>query len=278
MSEGGVLPARALVKLGGNAITGPGLAAVAHDIAALVKGGTEVVVVHGGGPQTSALQEQLGQTPRQIAGRRVTDEAALDVLKMVVGGKLNIDTCAALVRAGARPIGLSGASSLVLEAKRRPPALLRGGPPDAVDLGLVGDVIHVDVTLLRLLMGNGHVPVLACIGADADGQCFNINADTVANRVAEQLAVDALVLVSDIPGVLRDVSDPTSRIARLTEAEAQAAIDGGAVTRGMIPKLEEAFSAIRCGVGRVHIVGSLREGDLARELAAPGSLGTAVVP
>ncbi len=278
MNEREDLPARALVKLGGNAVAGPGLAAIAHDIAALAKRGTELVVVHGGGPQTSALQERLGQTPRQIAGRRVTDEAALDVLKMVVGGKLNIDTCAALVRAGARPIGLSGASSLVLEATRRPPAILRGGPPEPVDLGLVGDVVNVDVALLALLMRSGHVPVLACIGADAAGQCFNINADTVANRVAERLAVDALVLVSDIAGVLRDVSDPASRIARLTEAEAHAAIDTGAVTKGMIPKLEEAFSAIRAGVGRVHIVGSLREGELARELASPGSLGTALVP
>ncbi|MSP26663.1 MAG: acetylglutamate kinase [Myxococcales bacterium] len=267
-----------LIKLGGNAIAGAELAVVARDLAALHRGGAQLVVVHGGGPQTSALQTQLGQIPRQIAGRRVTDEAALDVLKMVVGGKLNIDACAALVHAGARPIGLHGASSLVIEAQRRPPAILRGGPAEPVDLGLVGDVVGVDVSLLRLLMHANHIPVLACIGASSDGQCFNINADVVANRVAVALNVDALVLVSDIPGVLRDVNNPASRIARMTEAEANAAIDGGLITKGMLPKLEEAFAAIRAGVGRVHIVGSLTEGALARELESPGSVGTALLP
>jgi acetylglutamate kinase len=270
-------PRTMVVKLGGNAIDGAGLTAVAHDLAELAHQGERVVVVHGGGPQTSALQEQLGQTPRKIAGRRVTNEAALDAIKMMVGGKLNIDTCAALCAAGVKPVGLHGASALTIEAVRRPPAVLRGGPPEPVDLGLVGDVVAVNRELIALLQSGGFVPVIACLGADASGAVYNINADVVANQVAVLLGASALVLVSDTRGVLRDVADPQSRIARLTEDEAIAAIDGGAITAGMIPKIEEAFAAIRAGVGRVHIVGCIGEGDIAREMAQPGSVGTVLL-
>lgn len=265
-----------VVKLGGNAIEGPGLRAVARDIAEIARAGEKVVIVHGGGPQTSALQEKLGQLPLKIAGRRVTDEAALDALKMAVGGKLNIDTCAALLAAGARPIGLHGASSRVIEASRRPPAILRGGPAEPVDLGLVGDVTDINKDLIELLHREGYVPVLACIGADKDGTVYNINADVVANQLAIMLEVDALVLVSDTPGLLRDVKDSSSRITRIDEHEAMAMVDSGVITAGMIPKVEEAFAALRAGVGRVHIVGNVGGGDLCRELAEPGSVGTAL--
>ena len=117
--------------------------------------------------------------------------------------------------------------------------------------------------------------MIACIGASKDGEIFNINADVVANEVAIALGAEALVLVSDIPGLLRDVRDPSSRIARIGETEAMQLIDDGVITAGMIPKVEEAFAAVRAGVGRVHIVGCIGEGDLSRELASPGSVGTA---
>lgn len=267
-----------VVKLGGNAIEGAGLTAVASDLAAWQRRGERIVVVHGGGPQTSALQEKLGQTPHKIAGRRITDEAALDAVKMMVGGKLNIDTCAAFVAAGAKPVGLHGASALCVEARRRPPQILRGGPPEPVDLGLVGDVVGINRALVELLTGAGCMPVIACIGAGRDGAIYNINADVVANEVAVGLGAAALVMVSDTRGVLRDVADPQTRIARFARAEALAAIDSGAIRGGMIPKIEEAFAAIGAGVGRVHIVGQLGPGELGRELEAPGSVGTVLVP
>jgi acetylglutamate kinase len=266
-----------LVKLGGNAIDGDGLRAVARDLAELARGGEQIVVVHGGGPQTSALQHKLGQTPRKVAGRRITDEAALDAIKMVVAGKLNIDTCAALNAQGARPIGLHGASGLAVEARRRPAMAMRGGPAEPVDLGLVGDVVAVNRSLIEALCALGYLPVIACVGASRDGAVYNINADVVANRVAVELGAKALVLVSDTRGVLRDVRDAQSRIARLSERDALRAIDEGIISEGMIPKIEEAFAAIKAGVGRVHIVGCLGQGDLARELADPGSVGTVLV-
>lgn len=270
-------PALSVIKLGGEVVAGASLPAIAGDVAALARDGQRVVMVHGGGPQATRLQERLGQKPVIVAGRRVTDPETLDVMKMVVAGQLNVDLCAALVAAGARPMGMCGPSGLVIEAERRPPRVYAGAGAAPIDLGLVGDVKRVDRALLEMLIAQGLVPVLACLGADRRGQVYNINADIVANRVAADLGADGLYLISDVAGVLRDVKDPASRIARLTVAEGKALIASGVVTKGMIPKLEESFAALGSGVRRIHIVGKLAAGDLAREAAAPGSVGTVLV-
>jgi acetylglutamate kinase len=174
-------------------------------------------------------------------------------------------------------VGLHGASACAVLEKRRPPALVTGGGPDPVDFGFVGDVVGVNSDLLALLGDAGYVPVLACLGADASGAVYNINADAVANQVAIRLVARALVLVTDVPGVLRDVADPSSRIGRMTIAEGKLAIEDGVVTKGMIPKLEESFAAITEGVRAVHVVGRLARGDLARAVTDPGSVGTVLV-
>ncbi len=267
-----------VVKLGGEVIAGPDCAVLTRDIGALVEAGARVVIVHGGGPQATKMQELLGQKPVQIAGRRVTDAEALDVMKMVVAGKLNVDLCAALLAAGALPIGLHGASACVIEAEKRPPRVYMGAGPDPVDLGFVGDVTQVRHELIDLLLSKGYTPVIACLGANRLGQVFNINADIVANRVAAELRADGLILVSDVPGVLRDVNDPTSRIRSITMKEGRALISGGTVTKGMIVKLEESFSALVAGVRRIHVVGKLSPGDLVREARTPGSVGTVLLP
>jgi acetylglutamate kinase len=266
-----------VIKLGGEVVKGPYMAAMAADIAEIAKSGTPVVVVHGGGPQATELQKKLGQTPNIIGGRRVTDADTLDVMKMIVAGKVNVDACAALVAAGAKPVGLHGASANTVLAVRRPPKVITGGGPDPVDFGFVGDVVGVNAELIALLTKNGYVPVLACLGADERGGIYNINADAVANQVAIRLDAQGLVLVTDVPGVLRDVSDPTSRIGRLTVAEGTKAIDDGIITKGMIPKVEESFAALAQGVKAVHIVGKLSRGDLARAVRDPGSVGTVLV-
>ncbi len=261
-----------VVKLGGEVVGSAALRVVAKDLAELARH-ARVVVVHGGGAQATELQNKLGMTPTQVAGRRVTDEATLDVMKMVVAGKLNVDLCAALLAAGALPVGLHGASARVIAASRRPPKVYAGAGTEPVDLGLVGDVDGVGKELLGMLVGAGYLPVLACLGAGPDGVVYNINADTVANRVATELGA-ALFLISDVPGVLRDVQDPSSRIPRLTIAEGRELITSGVVTKGMIPKLEESFAALEGGVRAIHILGRLSPGDLVREGLAPGSIGT----
>jgi len=268
-----------VVKLGGEVVGGPVGAAVAADVAALSAKGDRVIVVHGGGPQATALQKQLGLEPQIVGGRRITDAATLDVMKMAVAGKVNVDLCGQLMGAGARPVGLHGASSGVVRGVKRPPRVVSGGGPDPIDFGLVGDITGFARELLDLLGFAGYVPVLACLAADETGQVLNVNADIVANQLASALEASDLILVTSTAGVLRDVKDPASRLKTLTVAQARAAIADGTVTGGMIPKLEESIAALADGrVGAIHIVGNVAAGDLLRELAEPGSVGTAFKP
>jgi acetylglutamate kinase len=194
-------------------------------------------------------------------------------MKMIVAGKVNVDCCAALRAAGAKSVGLHTA----VQATKRPPKVVSGGGPDPVDFGFVGDVTGVDSDLVAQLTKSGYVPVLACLGTDERGGVFNINADAVANQIAIRLDAQGLVLVTDVPGVLRDVTDPSSRIGKLTVADGKKAIDDGVITKGMIPKVEESFAAIGQGVRAVHVVGKLSRGDLARAVREPGSVGTVLV-
>ncbi|MCK6570390.1 acetylglutamate kinase [Myxococcota bacterium] len=268
-----------LIKIGGEVFLGDELQAVAADTASAVRDGHRVVLVHGGGPQATALQKALGQTPQVVGGRRITDAATLDVMKMVVGGKLNMDLCSALTAAGVRPVGLTGASSQAVAATKRPPRVVSGGGPEPIDFGLVGDITGVNGPLLELLWSAGYVPVVACLAADARGQILNVNADIVANQIGRHLRVDHVVLVTGAPGVLRDIGDPASRLPRLTLAEARAAIADGTVTGGMIPKLEESMAVLEGdGIAMVHIVGKIRPGDIRRAIDEPGSIGTTLVP
>jgi len=266
-----------VIKVGGEVVASPAMATIADGIGEMQRRGDRVLLVHGGGPQATELQERLGQTPNIVAGRRITDAQSLEVIKMAVAGKVNVDACAALVAAGLRPVGLHGASSLAVRATRRPPRVVSGGGPDPIDFGHVGDVTGINQGLFALLIDAGYVPVVACLGADERGRCYNINADAVANHLAVALEAKSLVLVSDVPGVLRDVNDPSSRIARMTIEDGRKAIADGVVTKGMIPKLDESFAAIAQGVRSVHIVGRLGPGQLAREVADPGSVGTVLV-
>lgn len=264
-----------VIKVGGDVVR-DGARNLASEIATL---GERVVVVHGGGPQATALQRALGQTPHVVAGRRVTDEDTLEVMKMAVAGQVNVDLCAALVAGGARPVGLHGASALVLEAQRRPPQVIAGGGDGAIDLGLVGNVIDINRALLELLLEGGFIPVLACLGAGRDGAVYNINADVVACQLAAKLGAARLVLYTATPGVLRDLGDPGSRIPTLSATAARALIAEGVIAGGMIPKVDEALRALDSGrISAIHIVGNLGPGDLSRELSAPGSLGTALTP
>ena len=183
----------AVIKLGGEVVSGPHMGTLAADVAELSDEGTRIIIVHGGGPQATALQKALGQTPNIVAGRRITDAETLDVMKMVVAGKVNVDLCSALLAKGARPVGLHGASSNIIRAKKRAPHIVSGGGPEPIDFGHVGDVVGVNRELLALLSDAGYVPVVACLGADSSGAIFNINADVVANhlvRLARHLSIE----------------------------------------------------------------------------------------
>jgi acetylglutamate kinase len=263
-----------VVKLGGEIVRSSDLPPLARDLVALQKEGHAIVVVHGGGPQVTELQRKLGQEPNIVAGRRVTDAAALEALKMCVAGAINVDLCAALVAAGGAPVGLHGASSLVVRAKKRPPVVVAGGGDKPIDFGCVGDVIGVNEALLGVLIGAGHIPIVACLAADEYGAVYNINADAVASQMARALDAEALVLVTEVGAVLRDHTDASTRIAWLTHADTKQAIADGTIRGGMIPKLTEGFAALDQGVRSVLVVGKLAQGDLARAVRTPGSVGT----
>ena len=242
--------------------------------AAFVAAGVKVAVVHGGGPQATDLQTRLGLQPTKVAGRRVTDEATLEVMKMTLAGQVSVDVASAFRLAGVRALCTTGVSAGLVSARRRPPTVLSGAGPDPVDLGLVGDVTEVDVHLFDRLAFIGVVPVLGSLCGDEQGQVFNVNADTVASRVASKLKAAKLFLVSNVPGVLRDKDDPSTRIPVLTSAEARAQIASGAIAGGMIPKVEESLQMLEEGIDAVHIVGVKPEDAILREAREPGSAGT----
>jgi acetylglutamate kinase len=262
-----------VVKLGGDVLEGAALAAVAESLRAVAHETSHALaVVHGGGAQVTALAGRLGIETRMVGGRRITDAATLEVLELVVAGKLNVELCAALQAHGVRAVGLHAGSG-VLRARRRPPRVISGAGPEPIDMGLVGDVVSFDLPLLEALWAAGRVPVLSSLGLEG-GAVLNLNADLVASQLAATLKASSLVAVTAVGGVRRDKDDPRSRIDRLTVSEARAAIAGGVVQGGMIPKLEEAFAPLAAGVARVQIVAP---GEIAAAVRDPGSAGTLLV-
>jgi acetylglutamate kinase len=267
-----------VLKLGGEIAQSAELDVIAEDLRALLDGWHRVTIVHGGGPQASALQKALGLEPRLIAGRRFTDAATLDVMKYVLAGQVNVDLCARLLGHGVMPVGLHGVSGHVVQAARRPPRIMQGAGPEPVDLGLVGDVTGFNLPLLGDLHERRYVPVIACLGCDREGQVLNINGDTVASALAGAMRADALVLVTSTPGVLRDMADPASRLPRIDRAEFRRLVADGTISGGMIPKLEESFEILRGGTKSVVVIGRLGPGDLLKAVLEPGSAGTILEP
>jgi acetylglutamate kinase len=250
-------------------------ASIGRAVRTFLDAGVRVAVVHGGGPQATEMQKRLGLEPRMVAGRRYTDEATLEVMKMTLAGQVSVDVASALRAANVPALCLSGMSANLVVATRRPPRVMSGAGPEPVDLGLVGDIASVDVAALQRLSDAGFVPVLGSLAGDAQGNALNINADTVATRLAAELKAAKLLLVSNVPGVLRDKTDPSTRIPTLTRAEAKAQVASGAIQGGMIPKVEESFEMLEAGIGAVHIVGIDPLDALLEEASSPGSRGTA---
>jgi acetylglutamate kinase len=252
-------------------------ATVGRAVHAFLAAGVKVAVVHGGGPQATELQKKLGLEVKQVGGRRITDAATLEVMKMSLAGQVSVDVASAFRVAGVVAICTTGVSAGFVDAVKRPPAVVSGGPPEPVDFGLVGDVTTVNVTLLEKLAQAGVVPVLGSLAGSADGRVYNVNADTVATRIAAKLSAARLFLVSNVPGVLRDKNDPKTRIPKLTAAEARAQIASGVIQGGMIPKVEESLAMLEEGIDAIHIVGLDPADSLLKEAQEPGSTGTAFV-
>jgi acetylglutamate kinase len=269
-----------VVKLGGELAADPtALRSLAGDISLLVHVGIRVAIVHGGGPQATAMSRRLGLTTKMVGGRRVTDEATLDVAKMVFAGQINVDILSALRAEGVSAVGLSGVDGDLLHAERRRPVSVTDeetGEEQLVDFGLVGDVTSTNTTLLALLMDNGYVPVVSSLASDAEGNVLNINADTVAASLACSLRAAKLLLLSNIPGLLADPDDPESLVPALTVREARAAQEDGTVRGGMKPKIAALISAVEGGVERGHILSGSEPGSLLLELFTKSGCGTLI--
>lgn len=263
-------PPRAVLKFGGEVVADAvALACVLDEVRALVADGWSFVIVHGGGPQSNAQAAALGLEVRKVAGRRVTDGATLEVAKQILAGAVNVEVVAAARARGVRAVGVAGVS--LLTATRRPAEVVQG---QSVDWGFVGEVTEIDTELLEVLWAAGRVPVLAPLGADADGQAYNINADTVASAIAAAVHADHLFLMTAAGGVLEKIEDPASRIPTLTPIEARDAIASGVIVGGMIPKVADALDQLEHGIGVVHILGT---SSLRAAASRPGSVGTAIV-
>jgi acetylglutamate kinase len=271
-----------VVKLGGEiAANAEALRSLAQDISLLTHVNIRIVVVHGGGPQATQLSRRLGLEPKLVQGRRVTDADTLDVAKMVFGGAINMDILSALRAQGVRAVGLSGVDGDMIHAHRRPPTVVQDektGESRVVDFGHVGDVEHVDTSLLALLAGEGYVPVIASLGADDEGNVLNINADTVAAVIAQDLQAAKLISLTTVPGLLGDPQDPSSLVSRLTVSQAKRALASGTIEGGMRPKIQSLIDAVEGGVERGHILSGLDESALLLELFTTQGVGTLIEP
>jgi len=264
-----------VVKHGGSALAdgavahGEGCATLetfAQDVVLVRSVGILPVVVHGGGPQIGQLMQRLGKQVEFRDGLRVTDAETLDIARMVLVGKVNREIVSAINVHAPLAVGLSGEDAHLITAEQR-----------SEQLGFVGDILRVDPTMVHNLLSQGLIPVVATIGIGADGQAYNINADTAAGAIAAALGADKLVYLTDVPGVQSDRSDPSSLIGQVSTAEARRLIDKGVVEGGMIPKLEAAVRAVTDGVSRAHILDGRVPHALLVELFTDAGLGTMVV-
>ena len=264
-----------VVKYGGNVLSAkPGedavdedeaLASFAEDIVLMRSVGMLPVVVHGGGPQIGALMERVGKEVEFQDGFRVTDADTIDLVRMVLVGKVNRDIVSTINVHGALAVGLSGEDANLISAVARSEAL-----------GFVGDVVGVDPTIVLQLLAQGLIPVVATIGTDGSGQAFNINADTAAGALAAALKSEKLVFLTDVAGLRADPADPASLLHRVDAEQLDAMVSSGAANGGMIPKVEACAWAVRHGVRRAHILDGRTPHALLLELFTDEGVGTMV--
>jgi acetylglutamate kinase len=271
-----------VVKLSGKATEdAENLASLAEELALIHQVGIRVCVVHGGGKQLNELAERMGIEQTVINGRRVTDDATLEMAKMIFAGKINTEILAALRRRSVEAVGLSGIDGDMVHAERRPEQEILNratGAHELVDFGHVGDVVKINVRLLCVLMDHGYLPVIASLGADDDGMVFNINADTIASEIAVRLEAEKLILLSDVDGIYLRHGEPETKLSRLTANEIEALVQEGAATGGMIPKLQSIAQLLRRGVKSAHLINGYLRNALLSEVFTNEGTGTMIVP
>ncbi len=264
-----------VIKLGGSVLEHPdSLRHLLLDIVFMTTLGMRVVVVHGGGKAISRAMDEAGIEPRFVQGRRYTDEATLAIVEQVLATELNHELVARLEEYGGRAMSLNFLSTNVLFGER---LMLEGPGGEPLDLGHVGEVTRVDRLTIDNLAYAGQVPVIPSMAIGPDGHKLNVNADTAATAVAAGLGADKLVVLSDIPGVMRDMNDPESLIHSLSASEARRLIADGTIAAGMIPKIEGCLETLARGVGKIHIIDGRLRHSLLLEIYTTSGVGTELV-
>ncbi len=259
-----------VVKYGGNAMVSEDLRkAVISDIILLKLVGINVVVVHGGGPEINAMLKKTGKESRFVGGLRYTDQETMDVVQMVLCGKVNKDLVATLNRSGGSAIGLCGLDGAMLQAVRR--------REDGVDYGLVGDIVAVEPKVILDAIHDGFIPVISTVAQGVDTETsYNINADTAAAKIATALGAEKLILLTDVRGLLRDKDNEASLISQVRLPEVPVLVKDGVISGGMIPKVDCCVDAVRNGVRRTHILDGRIPHSILIEVLSNAGIGTMI--
>ena len=259
-----------VVKYGGNAMISEELRkAVISDIILLKLVGINVVVIHGGGPEISAMLKRTGKESRFVNGLRYTDQETMDIVQMVLCGKVNKDLVATLNRSGGSAVGLCGLDGGMLQAVRR--------REDGVDYGLVGDIVAVDPKPIQDAIASGFIPVISTVAQGVDAETsYNVNADTAAAKVATALGAEKLILLTDVRGLLRDKNDESPLISRIHPSDVPRLMKENVIAGGMIPKIDCCVEAVRSGVARAHILDGRIPHSILIEVLSDAGIGTMI--
>ena len=245
----------------------------ARDTVLLKYVGMKPLIVHGGGPEISRSMEKLGKESKFIKGLRVTDEETMEIIEMVLVGKISTEIVSELIKHDGDAISLSGKDSSLIYAHKKGASKI---DEELVDLGLVGEVDCINTDLLEMFIDNDYIPVISPVGIAKDGTSLNLNADTAAGEVASAIDAEKLIILTDVPGVLRDPSDPDSLIQKIRISEVPDLIEQGVITGGMIPKIETCVKAIENGVKSCHIIDGRKKHSLLLEIFTTNGIGTMI--
>ena len=270
---------KVMIKYGGHAmVDDEAMASTARDTVLLKYVGMQPIVVHGGGPEITRSMKKLGKEPKFIKGLRVTDEETMSIVKMVLVGNINTDIVSQICLHDGKGAGLSGKDNKLIEACKKIHKIKdeETGEIEEIDLGLVGEIKRINPEILEMYTENDFIPVVSPIGIAEDGTTLNLNADTVAGAIAGEMDAEKLIILTDVPGVLRDPSDPSTLIQRIHVDEIPALVEERIISGGMIPKIETCVDALNNGVKSAHILDGRIKHTLLLEIFTKEGIGTMI--
>ncbi len=268
-----------LIKYGGHAMVDEeAMSSTVRDTVLLKYVGMEPLIVHGGGPEISRSMDKLGKEPKFIKGLRVTDEETMGIIEMVLVGKISTDIVSQISYHDGKGISLSGKDSRLIFAHKKPATKVTSdsGGEEEIDLGLVGEIDCINTDLLEMFLENNYIPVISPVGIADNGTSLNLNADTAAGEIASSVDSEKLIILTDVPGVLKDPNDPDSLIQRIKVDEVPDLIEQGIISGGMIPKIETCVKAINDGVKSCHIIDGRKKHSLLLEIFTKNGIGTMI--